>query len=206
MHIHKKFSAGRDAAMCAFCVRNKHKDCLKKEWDPWEPAATYSISRCGCVCEGRIGREYDSLRELAEHLTMKLAESKQKERHQTMLASRSAGVADEVLELIRAFDNDVRDDEGNFMVPSRAGHVDETIDRFMERMNEIGGRAQALIGEIAGSPTAEDVQDEMVGQLFNDTDDQKVKAEEKRKPFWHKRPGDEFPTVQQPDAGWPVDG
>lgn len=212
--MHKEYSAEQEFPACAFCVRNRHRDCASHEWDPFEPAATYSISRCGCVCKGRIGREFEKLIDLVADYDIKLRKEMDQSRRMIMLAARAAGLADDSIELIRKFDEHARDDEGNILVTSRAQHVDEVITRFLDEMQHIKDRGQAVLSALAGDEGVKgNMADELLARLFNRSDDQLVDDAKRNKPFFGKHP-DEEPShsphdsdyAELPDEmGWPVD-
>lgn len=162
--------------ICAFCMRNQHRNCVGHNFDPHEPDIH---DCCECVCEQRIGRQYDKMIDLVADLDKQLEESRRALRNQTMLASRAAQLADNAVEVIRKFDHASRDDEGNFMVPTRAGHIDQHINALLGRIRNIADEGEAVIKAIVGDISPEELVAKKILAISTDEDDlQRHEAEE----------------------------
>lgn len=141
--------AGRKKALCISCARNKHKDCDLHMNDGAFDAEDFVNVRCDCFCGGRIGTQFDSLMQMAEHYAEQVQEFREETRQVRMLAARAAGVADEMMEIIRTFDARARDDEGNLMVSSRREHVDRVLDEFFIQIKTVAEKSEAVLALIA---------------------------------------------------------
>lgn len=166
-------NAGRKKALCISCARNKHKQCDLHMNDGAFDAEDFISVRCDCFCEGRIGTQFDSLLAMAEHYANQVQEFREETRQAKMLAARAAGVADEVMEIVRAFDSRARDDEGNLMVSSRREHVDRVLDEFFLQMKAVASKSEAVLAIIAEDSgfTTKDLVDKMMELSTPDDED-----------------------------------
>jgi hypothetical protein len=142
-------SAGRKNVLCISCARNKHKQCDLHMNDGAFDAEDFISVSCDCFCGGRIGTQFDSLMAMAQHYAEQVQEFAEETRQAKMLAARAAGVADEVMEIVRAFDSRARDDEGNLMASSRREHVDRVLDEFFLQMKAVASKSEAVLALIA---------------------------------------------------------
>lgn len=174
----------RDPVICISCARNKHKMCDLHMNDGAFDALDFIHVKCDCFCEGKIGTVYDSLLDMSKKYAEDREEALTETRQMKMLAARAAGVADEVLEAIRSFDNRARDDEGNFL-PGNSRHLYESIlDEFYARVNEISKRSDAVLKTIIDGlrPGSDLVPMDMIKRLF-ERSAQEERERERAKPF-----------------------
>ena len=148
MHLNSN-NAGRSKVSCISCARNKHKNCDLHMNDGAFDAEDFISVSCSCFCRGRIGTQFDSLMAMAKHYAEQVEEFQEETRQVRMLAARAAGVADEVMEIVRNFDARARDDEGNLMVSSRREHVDRVLDEFFLHMKAVASKSEAVLALLA---------------------------------------------------------
>lgn len=178
MH-HTAPNAGRKKALCISCARNKHKQCDLHMNDGAFDAQDFINVRCDCFCAGRIGTQFDSLMSMAEHYAEQVEQFADETRQVRMLAARAAGVADEMMEIIRTFDARARDDEGNLMVSSRREHVDRVLDEFFLQIKAVANKSEAVLNLIA-----EDSGFNTKALIDKMAEFQNVDDEDDKRPFW----------------------
>lgn len=163
--MHRSEHADRKKkVVCISCARNKHKMCDLHMNDGAFDADDFISVRCDCFCAGRIGTQYDSLMAMAEDYAKQVEEFQEEARQVRMLAARAAGVADEVMEIVRTFDARARDDEGNLLVSNRREHVDRVLDEFFAQLKNVATKSEAVLALIAEDSgfTAKDIIDRIV--------------------------------------------
>jgi hypothetical protein len=178
----------RDPVICISCARNKHKMCDLHMNDGAFDALDFIHVRCDCFCKGQIGTVYDSLLDMAKKYAEDCEEAIAEAREMKMLAARAAGVADEVLEAIRGFDNRARDDEGNFLPGNSRNLYESVLDEFYARIDGIAKRSDAVLGTIVDGlrPGSDLIPTDLIKRLFERSAQDEERDREKSKPFWER--------------------
>jgi hypothetical protein len=167
---HQKADASENKRICHSCARNKHKQCDHHMNDQAFDAQDFIMVWCDCFCEGRIGREFDSLMEMAKHYADAAKTAQEETRTSKILAARAADTAEQALEAIRWFDDQARDDEGNLLDISRRNQVDSVLDEFLGRITRIAKSSSAVLEAIAEGRMHQ--QEDIIDQLFTPTPSQ----------------------------------
>lgn len=172
---------------CWACARNQHKKCDLHMNDGAVDAEEFIAVSCDCVCEGKIGTEYDSLIDMVMSYKRMVDFSEQKARTQSILAARSAATADEALELIRSFLGRAYDDEGNLLQDRKGRSFEQALGVMTSGLEQIAREQDAVFSQLMNGDDYSNING-LIKQLFEDhrTPEQKRRDEEMRKPFWER--------------------
>lgn len=187
---------------CWACARNQHKKCDIHLNDGAVDAEEFINVNCGCVCEGKIGTQYDSLIAMVMAYKEMVDSAEQKARTQSMLAARSASTADEALELIRAFLQRGYDDEGNIIQERKGEIFDQAVGSLTAGLERIAAEQEAVFNQLVNGDEHSRISD-MLDHLFGPDED-----EQEHIPWWKRHtdvPDSELAVPMATPAPTPTD-
>jgi hypothetical protein len=172
----------RSGKKCWSCARNKHKDCDLHMNDGAFDVEDFIPVSCGCICEGKIGTEFDSLLDMAIAYKKWFKESEDRVRVQSVLAARAASLAEDSLESIRAFLGRAYDDEGNIIVDSKRKVFERALGQLTSELEQQANETEAVFSEIVNGEHK--VDEAILKMFFREPTEADL---ERSKPFWERK-------------------